>query len=77
MTGILPLNLKVTKEIVFFLWQKRPFRKPMIPQLIVCDDNIMEPANTCKLQNKLQLNNDQLSECELDSDDFSDETHVP
>jgi hypothetical protein len=49
----------------------------MIPQLIVCDDNTMEPANTCKLQNKLQLNNDQLSECELDSDDFSDETHVP
>ena len=49
----------------------------MIPQLIVCDDNTMEPANTCKLKNKLQLNNDQLSECELDSDDFSDETHVP
>jgi len=37
----------------------------MIPQLIVCDDNTMEPANTCKLQNKLQLNNDQLSECEF------------
>jgi hypothetical protein len=30
----------------------------MIPQLILCDDNTMEPSNTCELQNELLLNND-------------------
>ena len=51
----------------------------MIPQLILCDDNTMEPPNacTCELQNELLLYDDQISECELDTDDFLDETDVP
>ena len=37
-----------------------------------------ERANTCEiLQNELRLNDGQLSEYKLVSDDFSDKTHVP
>ena len=37
----------------------------------------MEPSNTRERQNELWFNDDQLSESELDFEDFSDETHVP
>jgi hypothetical protein len=84
MYGTLSINLMVQiKYFIFVTKQYRPGTIPLtyiwfrIKDLWFRSKNNMEPSNTRERQNELRFNDDQLSECELDFYDFSDETHVP
>ena len=81
MSGILLINLMV--QIKYFIFVTKKYTIPLtyiwfrIKDLWLRSKNNMEPSNTRERQNELRFNDDQLSECELDFEDFSDETHVP
>ena len=81
MSGILLINLMV--QIKYFIIVTKKYTIPLtyiwfrIKDLWFRSKNNMEPSNTRERQNELWFNDDQLSESELDFEDFSDETHVP